>query len=119
MNLRQLVSCGLVGALALVGCDGGRQTPPKVTVSIINAAPGFADLGFRRGPTDLLETTLPFKSAQEITYDADTYDFDVQGLNALSGTSTWSFTETLVGDTHYVVVLTDVAGEVVPIVLER
>ncbi|HJR70470.1 MAG TPA: DUF4397 domain-containing protein [Gammaproteobacteria bacterium] len=117
MNLRQLASCGLVCALALVGCDEGRPTPPRVTVGIVNAAPGFAELGFRREQTQPLP--LVFKSAQEVSYDADAYDFYVEGRIADGTFDTWSFTRTLVGDTRYVFVLTEVAGDVVPVVLEH
>lgn len=117
MNLGQLASCGLVCALGLVGCDGGRQSPLKVNVNVINAAPGFADLAFRREQTQPLQ--LSFKSAQEANYDADTYDFYVTGLDASTVEQTWQFTRTLVGGARYVFVLTDVAGAVVPIVLEH
>ena len=117
MNLRQLASCGLVCALALVGCDGGRQTPPRVNVVIVNAAPGFADLNFRREQTQ--PSQLLFKDAQEVSWDTDAYDFYVHGLDANTVEQTWTFTRTLVGDTRYIFVLTDVAGAVVPIVLEH
>jgi hypothetical protein len=120
MNLRQIASCGLLVAVALVGCDGGRQTPPRVAVRVVNAAPGFAQLDFRREQTS--PSTLSFKGAQEFNYDADAYDFYVQGLIDATPTPpttrTWPFATTLVGDTHYVFVLTEVAGEVVPVVLE-
>jgi hypothetical protein len=118
MNLRQLASCGLACALGLVGCDGGRQSPLRVNVNVINAAPGFADLTFRR-EREQAQLQLSFKSAQEDNYDADTYDFNVTGLDASTVEQTWQFTRTLVGDTRYVFVLTDVAGAVVPIVLEH
>lgn len=117
MNLRQLASCALVCALGLVGCDQGRQAPLRVNVSVINAAPGFSDLFFRREQTQ--PSQLLFKNAQEVTYDADTYDFNVTGLDANNVEQTWPFSRTLVGDTRYVFVLTDVAGAVVPIVLEH
>jgi hypothetical protein len=117
MNLRQLASCGLLCALALVGCDGGRQAPPRVAVRIVNAAPGFIELGFRREQTQ--PSSLVFRSAQEVSYEADAYDFYVEGRVGTNTTETWSFTRTLVGDTQYVFVLTEVAGDVVPVVLEH
>jgi hypothetical protein len=117
MNLRQLASCGLVVALALVGCEGGRQAPVKVGVTIVSAAPGFSELAFRRERTEPVQ--LVFKSAQQVSYDADTYDFYVQGVVAIDTADEWSITKTLVGDTGYVFVLTEVAGEIVPIVLEH
>jgi hypothetical protein len=117
MNLRQLVSCGLVCALALVGCDGGRQTPPKVPVRVVNAAPGFSELGFRREQTQ--PSALSFKTAQEFSYDADTYDFFVTGVDATGTNQTWPFVATLAGATEYYFVLTEVAGAVVPVVLEH
>jgi hypothetical protein len=119
MNLRHLASCGLVCTLALAGCDEGRQAPPKVAVRIVNAAPGFADLGFQREQSDPLEAVLVFKSAQELAYDADTYDFYASGRDATSNIQRWSVTKELVEGTRYVFVLTELAGAVVPVVLEH
>ena len=116
MNLRQLATCGLICALALVGCDGGRQSPPKVAVRVVNAAVGFSGLGFRREQTAASE--LAFRTAGEFLYDADTYDFFVGGFDTTGAEHTWSFSATLDGDTGYYFVLTEVAGEVVPVVLE-
>lgn len=119
MNPRQLVSCALVCTLALVGCDEGRQAPPKVAVRVANAAPGFAELAFRREQTQ--PSTLGFKNAQEFSYDADTYDFYVgeRPPSASTAGRTWSLTTTLAGDNNYVIVLTEVGGEVVPVVLQH
>jgi hypothetical protein len=120
MNLRYVVSCGLVcAALALTGCDEGRQTPGKVTVRVANAAPGFAELGFRREQAGQPET-LAFRGAQEYSYDADTYDFYAfeRALLATQAPRTWTFSAQLEHTREYTFVLTEVAGEVRPIVLE-
>ena len=120
MNLRHVVSCGLVcAALALTGCDEGRQNPGKVTVRVANAAPGFAELGFRREQAGEPET-LAFRGAQEYSYDADTYDFFAfeRALLATQSPRTWAFSAQLEHAREYTFVLTEVGGEVQPVVLE-
>jgi hypothetical protein len=121
MNLRHLASCGLVcAAILLSGCDQGRQTPAKVNLRVINAAPGFAELGFQREQDNRNLTALQFLTAQEFPYDADTYDFFVfERSYAGSPGRTWTFAPTLEAEKSYTVVLTEVGTEVRPVVLER
>jgi len=119
MKLRHVTSCGLVCAvLALVGCDQGRQAPLKVVVRVANVAPGFAELGFRREQTE--PSGMSFKSAQEFSWDADTYDFYIDE-RSLTGAAarTWTVARQLQTDRNYTFVLTEVGGEVVPVVLEH
>jgi hypothetical protein len=120
MNLRLVASCGLVcAALALTGCDEGRPSPAKITVQVANAAPGFAELGFRREQRDQV-TTLSFKGVQAISYDVDTYDFFVfeRALLATQRPRTWTFSSQLQDAREHTFVLTEVGGEVQPVVLE-
>ena len=59
MNLRHVASCGLACAvLVLAGCDEGRQPPGKVGVRVVNVAPGFEELVFRREREPNGATTL-------------------------------------------------------------
>jgi hypothetical protein len=119
MKLRHIVSLAfLCGAAALSGCDGGREAPGRVNLRVANAAPGFAQLGYQRerAPRES-PASLAFKSATLFSYDVDTYDFFVFE-RVLAGGRTWSFEQTLRGNNDYTVILTENAGEVVPVVLE-
>ena len=120
MNLRFLALCGLVSAVVLgSGCDSGRQAPGKTTVQVANAAAGFPSLTFKREQETSNQAGLQFKDAQSFVYDADTYDFYVQEptLTASDPGRTWTFTRTLEEKIHYTFVLTEAAGEVVPVVM--
>jgi len=120
MNLRLVASCGFVGAALLMsGCDSGRQPPERVGVQVANAAPGFDSLKFRRENNLQGEAALAFETAQPFIYDADTYDFYVTDSlgTADPAAKVWTFQSKLEGDTSYSVVLTEVAGEVEPVVI--
>src|SRR5262245_43901131 len=120
MNLRFVALCGLVGVAVLgSGCDSGREAPGKTTVQVANAAAGFPSLTFRREQEASNQASLQFKDAQSFVYDADTYDFYVQEptLTAADPGRTWTFARTLEAKTEYTFVLTEAAGEVVPIVM--
>lgn len=120
MNLRLVTSCGfLCAALLLSGCDEGRQNPGKVSVQVVNAAPGFGSLAFQREQDINRQAEMPFRDAQAFIYDADTYDFYVieRTLSDADPGNTWTFAPTLEQNTNYVFVLTEVAGEVEPIVI--
>jgi hypothetical protein len=121
MNLRHVASCGFVcAAIALAGCDDGRQTPGKVTVRVANAAPGFADLGFQREQDERSRAVLPFKGSTEFTYDADTYDLFVleRGYPNSPGRQ-WTIAPTFEADKSYTIVLVEVGTEVAPLLFER
>ena len=83
-----------------------------------NAAPGFQELGFRREQTSA--RSLAFRDAQINTYDVDTYDFFVDERNLFDGDTPrfWTFRHELVVDIDYTFVLTEVGGEVQPVVIE-
>ena len=122
MNRRLAALCTFaLAVLAVTGCDSGREAPPKVTVRIANVAPGFAALNFRReqdGNQDR-SPTLGFKNTAEFSYDVDTYDFFVFERTLLLDTPgrSWTFAPELEADLGYTFVLTEVGGEVVPVVL--
>jgi len=118
MNLRLVTSCCLVSAvLAVTGCEDGRENPPDASVVVANVAPGFQELGFRREQTSA--RTLAFRDAQINQWDVDTYDFfiDERGLFVGDTPRFWTFRQELVADTDYTFVLTEVAGEVQPVVI--
>jgi len=122
MNPRIVVSCGLVlAALLTAGCDEGRQPPGRTGVQIVNAAPGFAQLTLIRERDTRNAATVTFKGTQELAWDADTYDFTIgeRSLDGVNGGRTWTFSSTLASTSTYEFVLTDVAGEVQPIVVTR
>lgn len=122
MSLRYVASCGLVcAALVLSGCDDGRPAPGKVTVQITNVAPGFGSLSFQREQDTRQEwvAVLSFKGTSAFVYDADTYDFYVvePTLNDNDPGRTWTFAPTLEPNTNYVFALTEVAGEIEPLIV--
>lgn len=121
MNLRHVASCGLACAvLLLAGCDDGRQPPGKVGVRVVNVAPGFEMLAFQREQESRALTTLSFKSSTESIYDEDVYDFYVyeRALGTHVARS-WTFAAELDSGHNYSFVLTEVGGEVQPIVIEH
>ena len=87
---------------------------------VASAAPGFFELGFQREQDERNLVSLPFKSATEFSYDADTYDFFVfeRGYENSVG-RVWTVAPTLEEDKSYTIVLAEVATEVRPLVLER
>jgi hypothetical protein len=118
MNPRLVASCCLVSAvLAVTGCEDGRKNPPDASVVVANVAPGFQELGFRREQTSA--RSLAFRDAQINSWDVDTYDFfiDERGLFVGDTPRFWTFRQELVVDTDYTFVLTEVAGEVQPVVI--
>lgn len=122
MNRCLATFCALACAVfALAGCESGREAPPKVSVSIANVAPGFASLTFRRERDANSERSpaLGFKSTIGFTYDADTYDFFAlaRSLDLNTPGQSWTWSQQLQADTNYTFVLTEVGGEVVPVVL--
>ncbi len=120
MNLRFVASCALVCAvLVLSGCDQGRKAPGKVTVQVANAASGFGSLSFEREHDDNNRSELQFKDAAAYYYDADTYDFFVlePTFKVEDPGENWTFTQKLEKETHYTFVLTEVAGEIEPVVI--
>ena len=120
MKLRFVASCALVcAALVLSGCDQGRKAPGKATVQVANAAAGFTSLSFRREQDNRDQAELLFGDSRSFVYDADTYDFYVvePTFSTTDPGRTWTFAPTLEKDTHYTFVLTDVAGEVQPVVM--
>jgi len=121
MKLRHVVSCGLVlAALALTGCDEGRQRPGQTGARVVNVAPGFAQLQFRREHVN--PATMNFKSVQDFSWDIDTYDFYVLERSLDFGPlgREWTFSRTLRPDVgSYMFVLAETGGEISPVVVEN
>jgi hypothetical protein len=121
MNLRHVASCGLACALlVLIGCDKGRQQPTEVDVRVVNAAPGFIELDYQR-ETRQQPSTVSFKGVTEARYDVDSYDFFVFERSG-AGTAaprSWTFNAQLQAERAYTFILTEVAGEIRPVVLEN
>ena len=121
MNLRFVASCALVCAVLVhTGCsDTGRKAPGKTTVQVANAAPGFPSVAFRREQDRNSEVELFFKDGRTFVYDADTYDFFVTEptYSVQDEGRVWTFAPKLEANTIYEFILTEVAGEVVPVVI--
>jgi hypothetical protein len=109
----------LLAALTLIGCDSGRQAPAKTRVHVVNAAPSFAQLSYRREQTDSRDA-LAFKAVAAHDYDADTYDFNVYELQEATQTvlTKWTWAKELVADKQYTFVLAEAAGQVSPQIVE-
>ena len=111
MNLRHVVTLGLIGAVfVLAGCEKGREDPGEVGVRVVNTAPGFAQLLYRREQEQA--TPLAFKgSTPQLVYDIDSYDFYVAETLLTTGTPrTWTFARQLESDHSYVFAITEALG---------
>ncbi len=109
----------LLVALTLIGCDQGRQTPAKTRALVVNAAPHFAQLSYRREQTDTRDV-LAFKGVAAHDYDVDTYDFNVYQIEVASQAvlQKWTWSKTLVADKQYTFVLAEAAGQIAPQIVE-
>jgi hypothetical protein len=119
LRLAKHLTLSLLLLAAVSACDQGRKAPPKTVVRVVNAAPSFTALEFRREETS--GSSLDFKSGTEFSYDVDSYDFHVE-VRPSTGSAperVASFAKTLAADTSYTVVLTESAGAVQPVVLEH
>jgi hypothetical protein len=106
----------------LTGCDEGRVAPGKVTVRVANAVPSYTALDYQREqPRQSQPSTLGYKNTVNHSYDADTYDFFVYERLPQGSTlerRVWTFTRELTADREYTFVLTEVGGEVQPIIID-
>ncbi len=94
----------LILALAVVACDKGRQTPLRTQVRVINVAPNFNSLDFRREQSQA--QTIDFKSSfTPSTYDEDTYDFNIEGRVGSEQRRILSFPKQVLSGTTYAFVL--------------
>ena len=110
----------LLASIGIAGCEDGRERGPKVGVRVVHAAPTTSEITFRREGRE--EASLGYGQASgELLFDADQYDFNVDVAETASGgvERRATFSETLAGDNEYLFVLTEVAGLVQPIVLEK
>jgi hypothetical protein len=102
-RLRPLVLAAL--AFAALGCDQGRQSPSDTIVRVVNVAPRFSGLQFRRGLLPSIGNQpqdLPFKAGTQTAFDADTYNFyvDVTDLRG-SATNLLTFSKEVLTGTIY------------------
>lgn len=105
-------------ALATSACDQGRERLPNTTVHLVNVAPNFIGLDFRRERTQ--GVTLDFKGAGgPLIYDEDTYDFSIDTIVA-EGVSldARTFAKHVVSGTEYTFVLMQVGAGVEESILE-
>ncbi|HVY63656.1 MAG TPA: hypothetical protein VHH11_02425 [Gammaproteobacteria bacterium] len=108
----------LFAALALAGCNQGQKAPLRTNAYVVNVAPDFAALGYRREQTDQIDS-LDFKGVVKHDYGADTYDFFVYQRTLTNDTlGSWTFTKQLVSDKNYVFVLAEAGGQVSPQIVE-
>lgn len=105
-------------ALGLSACDTGRKAPPKTEVRVLNAVPRYASLDYRRAESTL--TTIDFKVGNVFTYDEDTYKFNVETADPLTGAPQriLSFEQKVLAGTTYTVVIYDAGDTIDRVVLE-
>ena len=126
MTLRRFRNLALILlSLITLGCDQGRENPPDVAVRVLNAAPSFGTLGFRREQTqpqnlDYKQVSVPFN------WDQDQYDFHVaaippggNGSCTANVTCVADFSKELRTDINYTFVLTEIGGTIQPVFLEQ
>ena len=108
---RLLLAAALtVTALAVAGCDQGREDPPNVNVLAVHADPTLGTAIFRRVLANA--TSLEFKNSQPFSFDVDTYTFNVD-ITEPDGTiaRTIRAEHTLEEGNTYIIVLHQAAGE--------
>ena len=125
MTLRRLWPLGLLAlALASTGCSGGRKNPPDATVRVLNVAPSFSSLIYRREQLtgNNPPTTLAYQGAGgDFPYDEDTYDFTVAVPDLTTAALTKdadTFSHALVAGTLYTFVYLESGGNVTHVILE-
>ncbi|HLF09903.1 MAG TPA: DUF4397 domain-containing protein [Gammaproteobacteria bacterium] len=112
------ISLIVLGLTLLSGCDQGRQSLPDTSVRVVNAAPSYASVSFRREQSAPSE--LAYKNATDFTYDQDQYDFHIEVTTpgATSPLQTRSFPQEVVAEMNYTFVVTEVGGLIEPVILE-
>jgi len=111
----------LLAALTLIGCDQGQKSLGKSRVTIVNAAPSFAQLWYQRErPIGVQPDALAFKAVTAADYDIDTYDFYAYHRRVATQEvlNTWTWVKQLVADQNYTFVLTEVAGQITTQIVE-
>ena len=125
MTLHRLQTLGLILlCLTAVGCDQGRENPPDASVRVLNAAPSFGTLEFRRGMQATSQNqprNIGYKEAIGASYDEDSYGFYVDATSPGAGAPTpvTNFSKEIRSDTDYTIVLTEVGGLIEPVFLEQ
>jgi hypothetical protein len=110
-------------ALASPGCDSGRKNPPDATVRVLNVAPSFVSLDYRR--EEVVATNLPTtlgyqQGSSDLNYDEDTYDFHVSSVDPSTVTRVDrdSFSQKVETGTLYTFVFLESGGNVTHTILE-
>jgi len=131
MKLRRLWPLGVLAlALASTACNGGRTNPPDAAVRVLNVAPSFAHLTYRREQITLTNpsTSLSYQgsaqgtaSSTDLVYDEDTYTFTAASPDLANPTAEVdrdSFTQKVATGTRYTFVFLESGGNVTHTVLE-
>ena len=131
MKLRRLWPLGVLAlALASTACSGGRKNPADAPVRVLNVAPSFAQLSYRREQITVTNPSMPLSyqgsaqgstSSTDLVYDEDTYTFTAASpdlANPASEVDRDSFTQKVAAGTRYTFVFLESAGSVTHTVLE-
>ena len=131
MTLRRLWPLGVLAlALASTGCDTGRKNPPDASVRVLNVAPSFPHLTYRREQITVTNPPSPLSyqgsaqgatSGTDFTYDEDTYTFTASSpdpANPVTEVDRDSFVQKVVKGTRYTFVFLESGGAVTHLILE-
>jgi len=121
MRLTYLIAVIAIAALT-TSCGESQTRPPRVSLTIVNAAPGFAALTTRRGPSNRAELgTLQFPGANVNTIDSGTYNMAVETPDTVTNTVVprAEFTDNLEPDQSYLYVMAEENASVVPLIFSR
>jgi hypothetical protein len=105
-------------SLGLSGCDQGRKSPAKTTISFVHAAPSHPDIIFRRQEAG--QATLRYRESTTATVDIDLYNFHLD-VTVPGGEPERrvSFDKDVASGTHYTIIATEVAGQLTEVILEH
>jgi hypothetical protein len=114
----------VLAASMFAGCTEGddEKRPPRTSLTIVNAAPGFENLSIRRGTSSAAEIgSLVYTERTISRLDSGSYNFTVETFDSPSQTviERATFTEDLASGQKHFFVLTEQSQSVVPLIFSR
>lgn len=123
-KIRPLRLLAFALALVAMGCGDGRKAPGTTAVQVINAAPSYSSLNFRRGPITNLTynplVNLQYLGGSQQIYGEDTYTFYVSTTELTTSIEhdIDNFAKEIVSGTAYTIVLYESGGKIAHAILE-
>ena len=116
------VALCLLSVLLLGGCGEDESRPPSVSVSIVNAAPGFENLGIRRGTTSAAAIgVFEFSGRTTTRFDSGIYNYTIETNDSLTQTliERATFTDEVESGQKHLYVLAEQNQAVLPLIFSR